>query len=117
MRKTIIIISIIIGSVTLLSGCNATAPIGTQIAHKIQKPGNDASNVGLQNDVKNAVIAVETYIASNPSSPDVSNVPVNASDPATKIVIAGAWDNYTVIGTNSRTGFTYSYNSTTGVYK
>ena len=117
MKKILLVSSVFVAVALLLSGCNSTAPIGTDIAHKITKPGNEASVTGVQNDVKNAVIAVATYLATNPSSEDVSATPFNTSDPSTTITIRGAWDGYTVVGFNSRLNYTYSFDSKTGAYK
>jgi type IV pilus assembly protein PilA len=88
---------------------------------------------GVKSDVKNTNTNIATGLAKKPTATNVVSaatdvtvtitdaagsitVPVVQTDAATRIVVAGKWDTYTVTGSNtgvSTTG-TYKYDSATG---
>jgi len=89
---------------------------GHHIARQVTVPVNVANNVAVQNDVHNAVLAVNTYVASNPQATDLSAVQVVSSQATIHLQVTGTPAAYMVTGTDSVTGYTYAYNSQTGQY-
>ena len=75
-----------------------------------------AINAGVKSDVVNTNINVTTALISNPTAEDVTTLgaKIVTSDDATTVVVAGAWDNYTVTGNNTGTGGTVVYDSAAG---
>ena len=71
---------------------------------------------GVKSDVKNTNTAIATSLAKSPTNSDVSAIKpvgltsaqtgsaeykITQSDATTRIVVAGAWDTYTILGTNT----------------
>jgi uncharacterized protein YceK len=105
---------------SVLSGCSAVNSWvqGTSktVQTGITKPGTDATNASVRNDVQNAVIATQTYLTTNPEATTWAGLSYNPTSPKTTVTITGTWDNYQIAGHNSDTGFTYTYNSSSAQY-
>ena len=116
-HKKLIIVSSILVLSGLLSGCAAITDINNQNSHDINKaitsPGNLATATTVKQDVQNAVIAAQTYLASNPNASDFSALKLSTSTPDTIISISGDASNFKIIGTNQK-GVSYTFDSLTG---
>lgn len=100
-----------------LSGC-ATSGLSEKVENTIQQK-EKANVTSLENDVRNTVTNVATYIASNPTAKDLSNVKIVQSEGNTikiNIPTGKTIYEYQVIGINSN-GETFSFDGGTGEYK
>jgi type IV pilus assembly protein PilA len=104
-----------------------------------------ALKAGVKNDVRNAIVSVNTMLVKNPTitnfsarnnkgvltglaqttTVDSMKVPLSISDPNTSITAAGKWDSWRATGNNSNITssgaavggvYFYEYDSTTGKY-
>lgn len=91
------------------------AAIAIPIFMNQQEEGVKAS---IKSDVRNTVTAVATYLVNDPTAiaADLETVtPVESSDNV--VTITGAWNTYTVTGTNpALPTYSFVFTSTTGVY-
>ena len=71
---------------------------------------------GVVSDVKNTNTNVATALVKEPTAADVSTIGavIVISDDNTSVVVAGAWDAYTVVGTNTELTGDVTYTSSTG---
>ena len=71
---------------------------------------------GVKSDVKNTNTNVATALVASPTAADVSTLgaDVVTSDSNTTVVVDGAWDGYTVTGSNTGISGSYIYDSAEG---
>lgn len=121
MPKKLALIAAMLTGVFLFSGCSAIEQAGSntgkQIGKSITGPQNLASDTALNNDVHSAASQATLFLTSQPFTQDFAGISFVSSDPDNVIVIIGKYDSYVITGTNSRTKSTYSFDSTTGVYR
>ena len=106
------------------------AAIAIPIFANQQKEG---INAGVKSDVKNTVTNVATALVKKPTAASIATTgntvtvkalaadttgnvtfDVTESDAATNVTVSGAWDSYTVVGSNTGTKFQTTYTSTNG---
>jgi len=119
MRKNIILLTVALAVTPIigLTGCSTTEETSDQIVEKLTENQKLAINESLKADVSNTVVAINTYLTTNPTDPKIDgDVPLTPSDENTHLTINGGWDTYKVTGYNVKTGYTYVFDSTTGKY-
>jgi outer membrane murein-binding lipoprotein Lpp len=115
--KKVIIISLGTLLMLSLSGCAAN-----ELADKVTttvEQSDKAENANLENDVRNTVTNVASYIATNPNVKDLSQVKiVQTGDNKVKVSIPNGKTifEYQVVGTNAN-GETFTFDAATGKYK
>lgn len=118
MKKLFTICLISLSAITL-SGCVFGAE--TIVNDVVKEPISKSVNASFHADVQNVVVAVNTYLVKYPTAPTIPTtgidaVQINPSSPYTQIVITGKWDGYKVVGTDTLSGDTYTFDSQTGEY-
>ena len=88
---------------------------GTDIAKRIEAPQNQTNYASVQNDVHNALLAIQTGLTQQPDA-DVSNFPLTASNAQTQLAASGSAGQFTITGTYTPTGYQYQYSSATGSF-
>lgn len=77
-----------------------------------QKAGLKAS---VKSDVRNSIDHVQSALTEDSFSGNLSSVKAVESK-ENEVTISGKWDDYTIKGTNPKTGFSYTYSSKTGKF-
>jgi hypothetical protein len=115
---------IIVSGVLLFSlfGLTACANTGEEIANNaINDPISQSDNTTLQADVQTTTLDMFTYSQSHMG---FDSIPITGEDafivtesePSNVVTVTGNFNGWKVVGINSETGYTYSYDSTTGQY-
>lgn len=114
--KKIVTVSLSVLLLLGLSGCGAP-----ELADKVSdtvKQEEQANTASLENDVRNTVTNVATYIASNPNAKDLSAVKIvkTGDNQITVTVPAGKTIyEYKVVGKNA-SGDVFTFDGATGQY-
>lgn len=77
-----------------------------------------AIEAGVKSDVKNTVTNVATALVKDPTAADISTLGFVTVVTGDNVIVAeGAWNNYTVVGSNPASpGFSYGFDANTGEY-
>lgn len=98
-----------------MASCETMGTVEKSVNNTVSQVGS-AVEVSVKQDVVNAVININTVLASNPQT-NVSDIVLTISSENTVVTASGDINYYTVTGVHSPSGFTYSYDSSTGLYK
>jgi hypothetical protein len=90
--------------------------VATAAASQLLGPVNSARDEQVQAAVHEAQVSIQQALTVNSDLSDVSTVPLQQAYPGVTVSASGAPTAYRIVGRNSKSSYTYTYDSTTGQY-